>query len=173
MLRDMRFFAIVVAAIFIGACVPRDYPYYYMSLHAPGIKVVSTGRPTLNGVSDAKEMPTQYKLDRDGYTLTFDVEQNSYWPSIKMAAFSLQGEPYILELDTDNRCSTVSSDTHLNTVMLTWNPPFKRGCNDKEPQLEEQYFVLLVRNEKEVIVGKESIRFSLVRNGTYTESDAL
>ena len=67
-------------------CAKTTSDYYYASLeNVDGVKVVSKRKLQLDKLTKNSEIPTEYLIRREGYSLKFLIGDKSYFPHFKIS----------------------------------------------------------------------------------------
>ena len=185
----MRSAIAISGALLVGACTPVLVEYHYMSfVDVPGIKVLEYGKVDVRPMFGHKDMPLQYELKRDEYTLFLSVDMRAIGGE-RMMLKTDRTDWHVRvvdrpEYDTPNSCGAVGRFVSRRTidemrekgVLHLWGVASAycgkresggRVLIDKMPGVLD-YQIL---NDDGDIVAEERLHFKLVRNGTYLGAD--
>lgn len=164
-----RILLLGIAAALSG-CGPYVEPYRYIQLAAtPGLEQAAAEAPDLSGLYFAEDMPTQYRLQRPGYTVALSIPRSSYLPVLELTV-----EPSGLRLVPGESevppspvfCGAWYPDPSApQRLQFGWSPK----CSSEEPW--ELAFV--VTDDSGTRIGEENLRFQLERNGWLVLIDAI
>lgn len=172
----LKMFLIAFLAISFGGCVPNEYPYKYISLEGiSDLEVLTKGRSNLKGLKNHDEMPIKYEMKRDGYTLIFEVDKSSYWPSMIISVKPQENSILTIRGESLGKCGAFRSQNTTdseNTIRYVWAPPFKKNCSSDDALNDNHTFKVRVFRGEDLL-GDELINYQLKANGTYTEYDGL
>ena len=177
-----NFVIILTALIFSVGCFYIKSDYKYISLEQlDGIQIISHGKSELSGLKSDNEMPVRYELARKNYVLIFELDKKNYWPSIFVSAKSLSNVGLIIEAGSFGSCGGFEDwgfqymIDNLPALRYVWSPAFNINCRvrDNEDYPIEQIISFAVKNKEGKILGEEKLPFTLKRNGTYYDIDAI
>ena len=172
-----RLFVLFLAAWCLVACVPRDFPYYVMTLEGD-IVPVEYGLPEDLDTRGVDEFPVRYELRRSGYTVHAAVDQSAHSPTFVFWATDSSLAPLAVSgkgircvggfrplLDNDPMKQKYPFAYHE----FTWVP----ACSAVIPDEAFQGEIVLDINGSDGTPIREIILFRVVRNGTKRVYDAI
>jgi hypothetical protein len=160
-----------LGAVSLVACFEVEYPFRYISLEAvPGIEIERTARIAQKQLRGGAVVATEYRLVRQHYTLHFSIVQESLHPAVKVA---VEGSRHSLQFYRD-----VDARAPNGAICASFYPATKSAFDfGWEPECTDPTLPMAidfdVRNESGTVVARESIVFSLKKNGTYRDVDTL
>ncbi len=182
MMPHNKIFAVLtISAFFVFGCY-YDYDYEYISL-VDSMDILEYGKTELRNVREHDDMPIKYKLERDRYILFASVDKKSIPPAV---IFTLESKSLIdanIE-GTTIRCFGFFHDIRPSEVRnsgypeggirFSWQPTSYGPC-EKEvmPVGENRKVVVSVYDKVSGLVAKEELRFDILSNGIYRESDSI
>ena len=173
---------IFTTLIFSVGCICKKFDYKYISLEQlNGIQIISHGKPEIPHLKSDNEMPVRYELAREKYVLIFELDKMNHWPSIFVSAKSMSNVGHIIEAVSVGDCGgfddwgTQYTIDNLQALRYVWSPAFNRNCqvSGNEDYPVQQIIGFVVKNKEGKILGEEKLPFTLIKNGTYYEIDAL
>jgi hypothetical protein len=156
-------------------CTQTTFKYYYVSLErVDGVEVVKQARLKLENLEKNSEIPTEYVLSRDRYTLKFLIGAKSYSPHLNI---SVNGFDKTLTLkhrrdmkvvsEKGNICASYYLNNDDHSIMdFGWSI----GCVSDDIKKLISFDVVDLSG---VVVAKEDLPFTVEHNGEYTLLDAL
>ena len=177
-----KFITFSIVCSLCAGCVPQSYDYEYISLdQIDGIEILEYGRPEFDQIRSDKDMPTKYRLNREGYTVILDLDTRSTHPAVFVSAESMLGSPLNIEPAYGSDCGSfydlpTSKPQGLETASrYEWAPAYHPECMDipvKELS-SQQVIAFNVFNDSDTKLGEETLGFQLKTNGHFTQIDAL
>ena len=162
----------------ISGCVPITYEYYYLSFeNISDVKVLAYGTSKISYLRSHESMPVLYELNRSGYKLTIEVDQQSKQPAVFIRAKNVDGQNLKVIAIPNNGCGgfdflTVDIEDQ-EFLRYKWFGVMKSACKNKELSTNERMVTFQVMGQTDKILGEESLLFTLIRNGTFVEYDAI
>lgn len=160
----------------------ESFDYKYISLTGlQNIEITRYGKSELSGLEGSIEMPLSYELIRDEYTIVFELDKQSYWPSVFVGVKSTGDFEYSVEPVEVENCGGFEnfgieySIENLHAKKYVWSPAFRQNCevNDNEEYPVAQIIGFKILDQNGDTIAEEMLPFSLVLNGTYVEHDSL
>lgn len=170
--------ALVLNVFMISSCTSESFIYQFIVPEGASIdKNHVYVKADLGGLKNHKSMPAIYQLNRDGYTLGFQLDRKSRHPAIFISAKSKTGELLELRSGIKLGCGGYDEFKYENGKQIRyekqlryeWAPGFR--CSGKGV-VQDQIIMFKVLSQSQII-GDEKITFSLKDNGTYTEIDGI
>jgi len=180
-----RGFILVLCVLVVG-CAPASSRYYYLNLvDTPDARTLEYGKPQIENLLGSSTIPLAYQIDRNGYSLKFEVAKDSPLPVMLVSVrdksndLSLRPRQEIVSRSPKGwRCSNfypLSNDR----VYGNWSDDDWKGglrfywletCNTEHTPMYISFDVL---DEQGKVLSNEDIPFKLKSNGRYFYIDAI
>ena len=173
-------FVILLFAITLSACVPVIIQRYNIEFHdQQGLKAVMYGKRDLDNPVFQFEIPLEYELTRDEYSVHLEVDGvRVFTKALNNAGklLQLRGDPkYVAQSSTERSCNVFglsgSTDKLFPTnkvLIFSWSP--YRVCF---PRDETKVLSFSVLDDKGNVMGTESLPFEVVTREFTWEYDAI
>lgn len=170
----MKFFSLGMIMAFIG-CSQTSFNYYYVSLErAVGIEVVNCAKIELRNLEKNSEIPTEYALSRESYSLNFLIGNKSYYPHFKIAVSGVDDNLFLkprrdidIVSDEGNICASYYLNNNDRSMM-----DFGWAVNCIAEDIKKTISFDVV-DSSGAVIGKEDIPFTIECDGKYTLLDAI
>lgn len=143
----------------------------------PDIKVKSYGKSTIDSINSHNNMPTQYVLNREEYILFIEVDYKSKRPAVFIRGSDISGAGIKVKAIPNGSCGGFDFLTidikNDELLRYEWWGFVKSECIDKEINTNEQVIKFRVMNEADNLLSEERLPFMLIKNGYFTEHDAI
>lgn len=159
----------------IFGCAQTTSNYYYVSLErVADIKVVNRAKVKLDNLEKNSDIPTEYILPRDRYSLSFFIGDKSYYPHVKIV---VNGVDRVFFINPRRDVDVVSSEGGIcASYYLDSNDrsllEFSWSVNCIKENIKKVISFDLVDSSGEVF-AEESIPFMIEHDGEYTNLDAI
>ncbi len=150
------------------ARVCGDYTHFEFE-PIPGMSVLETRVPVLDGLSGLKPFPVSYALKRSSYQIALSTDEGAYGATITLSVKSSSEEPMTLKLvgypRAPNGKICISDSKRNGSVKFFWQ--YWVGC------VKSQIVNIAVMDAAGVQVAVEHLPFKVVTNGRWCVTDAL
>lgn len=179
---EMKKILITLLTLFFSTgCMTKSYDYEYISLEkVSDIKTISYGQSEMSRVKSNADMPIRYELHRENYILVFEIDKKAHWPSIYVSVKSLDGAALTIKAIYTSDCGGFDGlgiDYELDgmqALRYEWLPLLSRDCKVAESgdYSSQQVIGFKVENQGGEL-SEERLPFTLIKNGTYYETDGI
>lgn len=156
-------------------CAQTTSNYYYVSLErVTGIQVVKQAKLKLENLEKNSEIPTEYNLFRDRYTLSFLIGDKSYYPHLKIAVNGVDSDLFLKprrDMKVVSNEGNVCASYYLNNDDRSMMD-FGWAVNCIAADIKKIISFDIV-DSSGAVVAEEDIPFTVERDGEYTLLDAI
>lgn len=178
-------YIILLLLLSLMGCAPVIKDYHYLSFEQkPKLEVLKYGKSQIDNLFNHESMPITYVLKTALYELNIDLNTvTNGSPRIFLRAKSSDGLSLVIEgiyskdIEPLDRCGLFGKpypqDNVLDTEqVITYNwYLFREGCN--KPLSKRRSFTVIIGDKDKTLLGKETLFFKIVRNGSYVFFDGI
>lgn len=172
----------ILNIVMIGGCIVKSYQYQYIQV-SNAVEMAGKAHQTseLKRLKNHKAMPIFYRITRNSYTIYFELDRLSFYPSVFITV-KKAGSDDLLRLKGGKKlgCGRFDEFKYENGKQISyeserklryeWFPDF--AC-PRKGKISDQIITFQILNDQGELFGEEKIPFTLKANGLYYETDSI
>lgn len=166
----------------IGGCIVKSYPYQYIQIKDTAEMDGEAHQTSAlkKRFKNHRAMPIFYYITRDEYTIYFELDRLSFYPSVFITSKKVNGGLLQLKGGKKLGCGRFDEFKYEDGKQISyeserelryeWLPEFVCSVEEKS---SDRVIIFQILNDQGKVLGEEKIPFTLKANGIYYEVDGI